>query len=257
MAKKKKQDDGGGIPEWVVTYGDMMSLLLCFFILLAAFSELKKEHEYRRVMQAIHEAFGYVGGAGHLIIDDPPMRSVVEELEKIALESMETTKISQSDVEGMEGRDVTVRKIQEGLIFTIGGHLTFDPESAELMEGAKEPLRKVAEMLQGRTNKIVIRGHAALKQLSPASDYVDLDELSYHRARAVHAFLVTQCQLDPRALSIEARGAKEPLAPRRHTDAEQAVNRRVEIVLTEVLLEQLIKDPNYSNVDVARGEIGA
>ncbi len=256
MARKKKRNDSGSIPEWVVTYGDMMSLLLCFFILLAAFSELKKEEEYRRVMDAIHEAFGYVGGDGHLVIDDPPMRSVVEELEKVALESMETTKISQSEEEGMEGRDVTVRKIQEGLMFTIGGHLTFEPESAELMEGAKDPLRQVAEMLRGRTNKIIVRGHAALKQFSPGCDFADLDELSYERAKTVHDFLATQCQLDPRALSIEARGAKEPLAPRRHTDAGQAVNRRVEIILTEVLLEELLKDPNYSDVNVARGEAG-
>jgi chemotaxis protein MotB len=255
MARKKKRQEGGSIPEWVVTYGDMMSLLLCFFILLAAFSELKKEHEYRRVMQAIHEAFGYVGGDGHLIIDEPPQRSVIEELEKVALESMETTKISQSDEEGMEGKDVTVRKVQEGLMFTIGGHLTFEPESAELMEGAKAPLRQVAEMLQGRTNKIVIRGHAALKQLSPGSEFENLDELSYHRAKAVHEFLVTQCGLEPRALSIEARGAKEPVAPRRHTEAEQAVNRRAEIILTEVLLEDLLKDPNYSDADLARGEM--
>ncbi len=64
MPKKKQKKDSGGVPEWVVTYGDMMSLLLCFFILLAAFSELKREHEYQRVVTAVKEAFGYSGGVG-------------------------------------------------------------------------------------------------------------------------------------------------------------------------------------------------
>ena len=57
MAKRKKAE-GGDIPEWVVTYGDLMSLLLCFFILIAAFSEIKKEREYQEVVRSIQEAFG-------------------------------------------------------------------------------------------------------------------------------------------------------------------------------------------------------
>jgi len=59
------EDDGPpGVPEWVVTYGDMMSLLLCFFILLSAFSELKKPREYQRVIDSIKEALGLDGGQG-------------------------------------------------------------------------------------------------------------------------------------------------------------------------------------------------
>ena len=53
MAIKKKHKQEKGIPEWVVTFGDMMSLLLCFFILLQMFSEVKKDEEYQRVITAI------------------------------------------------------------------------------------------------------------------------------------------------------------------------------------------------------------
>lgn len=251
---KKKQQCGEGVPEWVVTYGDMMSLLLTFFILLAAFSELKKEDEYREVAQSIKEAFGYRGGAGNLMIDDPPLRSIIEELDKLSLELRNKSKVSQSDIEGMEGRDVSVRKVQEGLMFTIGGHLTFAPESAELMDSAKEPLRHVADLLRGRTNKIMIRGHAALKKPSASFKYKDLLDLSYYRAKAVHDYLVSTCGLDPAVLSIEARGAQEPLVPRRYTTDGQAVNRRVEIILTEVLIEDLNPDANFSDENIARGE---
>ena len=38
MAKRRKKPEAPGVPEWVVTYGDMMTLLLCFFVLLQAFS---------------------------------------------------------------------------------------------------------------------------------------------------------------------------------------------------------------------------
>ncbi|MCK4872442.1 MAG: OmpA family protein [Phycisphaerales bacterium] len=254
MVKKKKQDGGGGVPEWIVTYGDMMTLLLCFFILLAAFSELKKEDEYQRVVDSIKEAFGYQGGQGQLIIDDPPLRSIIEQLDKLSLDASEHSKTSKSDIEGMEGKDVTVRKIQDGLMFTLGGHLSFAPESAELLESAKDPLRHIADLVRGRTNKIAIRGHAARKNVSADFMYEDLDDLSYYRAKAVCEFLVNECGLDRRVFSLDARGAEEPLAPRRYTAQEQAVNRRAEIILTEVLVEEISKDANFSDPNIARGE---
>ena len=85
MAGKREKKQGSGVPEWVVTFGDMMALLLCFFILLQMFSELKQDREYQRVITAIKEAFGYSGGIGVLPIDDPPVRSIVEQLEDMAV----------------------------------------------------------------------------------------------------------------------------------------------------------------------------
>ena len=61
---KRKPPKGSDIPEWVVTYGDLMSLLLCFFILLVAFSEPKKPDEFRKVLEKIREALGFKGGIG-------------------------------------------------------------------------------------------------------------------------------------------------------------------------------------------------
>ena len=51
MAKKGRPPPPG-VPEWVVTYGDLMSLLLCFFILLAAFSEIKQERAKESMKRA-------------------------------------------------------------------------------------------------------------------------------------------------------------------------------------------------------------
>ena len=73
------------VPVWVITFGDMMALLLCFFILLQMFSELKKDREYQRVVTAIKEAFGYSGSIGVLPVDDAPLTSTIEVLENFAL----------------------------------------------------------------------------------------------------------------------------------------------------------------------------
>ena len=48
-----------GIPEWVVTFGDMMSLLLTFFIMLVSLSEIKEEETYQALVDSMQRQFGY------------------------------------------------------------------------------------------------------------------------------------------------------------------------------------------------------
>ena len=48
-----------GIPEWVVTFGDMMSLLLTFFIMLVSLSEIKEEETYQALVDSMQQQFGY------------------------------------------------------------------------------------------------------------------------------------------------------------------------------------------------------
>ena len=63
MGKKCKCPPEGA-PEWVVTYGDMMSLLLTFFIMLVSLSELKKDGgTLRAMLDSINEAFGPTEGS--------------------------------------------------------------------------------------------------------------------------------------------------------------------------------------------------
>jgi len=256
MAKRRQKKSSGGVPEWVVTYGDMMTLLLCFFILLAAFSELKKEHEYQRVITAVKEAFGYSGGVGVMPTDDPPMRSMIELLETLAKKEMRETKVSRSTEQGVKGKETKVSKVHEGMMFTIGGHLTFEPGSAELRREAEAELVRVARLLKGRNNKIEVRGHAARMRLPEDSPYEDLVDLSYYRAKAVAGFLEGQ-GLRPETLAIEARGDAEPPDLRRYDERAQTATRRVEIIMTEAMVEDYNENFDYSDADVARGSVGS
>jgi len=251
MAKRPKKQKAG-VPEWVVTYGDMMSLLLTFFILLAAFSELKREREYQEVITAVKEAFGYSGGVGVMPTREPPLRSMIQSLEELAKKELKETKVSQSVDPGIDGRRTKVTRVDEGLMFTIGGGLSFEPASAELLPGAKEELAKVARLLRGRRNKIVLRGHAASKSLPAASRFDDLWDLSYARAKAVKEFMVQEGGLSERVIVLEARGDTEPVAPRAYTPRAQSENRRVEVIMTEAMVDDFHPDPNYSREDLAR-----
>jgi chemotaxis protein MotB len=250
---KRKQKPAQGIPEWVVTFGDMMSLLLCFFILLQMFSELKREHEYQRVVTAVKEAFGYQGGIGVLPVDNPPLKSVIDTMEQMTLSmDREKTKISNNNDPGVSGPEMRVMKIKEGIVFTIGGPSIFDPESAVIKPAMRTQIERVARLLDGRSNKIRIVGHATPKYLSANSPWQDLDELSYARAKAVRDLLV-EFGLDDRMLRIEAAGTREPMRPRAMGVVDAAENRRVEIILTEHLVDVFSPDVHNADPSVARG----
>ena len=228
MARKKRQSGGPTVPEWVVTFGDMMSLLLCFFILLQMFSELKKDHEYQRVITAIKEAFGFSGGIGVLPTDDIPLKSMIEVLEYMALKTYSESNVSQNDVAGMDGPQMRVTSVRDGLAFVIGGPSTFDEGSAEVKPEVRAELAKLAVLLKGRRNKIEVIGHAQAMFLPPDAGWKDLDELSFARAKNIKDVLV-EYGLDDRVFRLEAAGVREPAVPRALDPTDAALNRRKEV----------------------------
>lgn len=243
-----------GIPGWVVTFGDMMALLLCFFILLQMFSEFKRDHEYQRVVTAIKEAFGFSGGVGVLPTDDIPVRSMVEILETMSVpKDGQESRMSQSADEGLVGEHTQVTRVHDGVRFTVGGVHLFDPNTAEVTEAGRAELRQLATLLAGRRNVILIRGHAAAKYLAADAPWADLDELSYQRARSVHRVLLGE-GLEDQVFRIEAVGAREPLVAQAMTEQEQAENRRVDIILTERLSDSPQLDSAAPMADASFGE---
>ncbi len=222
-----------GIPGWVVTFGDMMALLLCFFILLQMFSEFKKDHEYQRVVTAIQEAFGFSGGVGVLPTDDIPARSMIEILESMATPTAgDVSATSRSRDDGMEGPNASVTRVAEGVQFTIGGVGLFALHSADVTETGRMELARFATLLAGRRNVVLIRGHAASTRLPDDSPWTSLDELSFARAQAVHRILLAE-GLDDRVFRLEAVGDREPLDARAMSEQALAEHRRVDIILTE------------------------
>jgi chemotaxis protein MotB len=240
MPRRRKKDQGGGVPEWVVTYGDMMTLLLCFFILLAAFSELKDEKDYETIMRAIKEHFGYSGGSGQAPTEDLPLTSMVQDLRDMTLHKEKRPNQSNADDPGVDGKETTVKQIREGLQFAVGGPVSFEPGSAELKPQAKEQLARIADLIRGKNNKIEIRGHATGSDLSAGSGQRDMWALSYERARAAMRWLTDEANgIDPRRIRIVGCGTNEPLVGRVYRPAQLAANRRVEIILNETLVEEL------------------
>lgn len=237
-----------GAPEWMVTYGDMVTLLLCFFVLIVSFSEIKKEDQFQAVVEEIKKAFGMRGGGGKLPTEDDPALSLIERLESIRMRQERVPNKSNVKDPGQSGREPRVTTIREGKKYAVGGKVLFEPESAELSEESKQQLVDLVSRLKLKdsANKIELMGHAAAMELiQPGKDTaMDRMDLSTRRAAAVMRYLTSDeipshARLEKERFRVIGSGDAEPVAPRGINSDEVRDNRRVEIVVTENVVKDL------------------
>jgi chemotaxis protein MotB len=244
MARKAKSSGdggGGGCPDYMMTYGDMMSLLLCFFVIIVSLSQIKEEEKFRTVMESLKKAFGY--NMGRNAIPEPPSMMnptmnlvdvIKQEINRMRTKTASNTKTKSP--ESQIGRNTSVRNIRDGLMMTIGGLSLFEEGRAELLPEAQEELKQVAEIIVGYRNKVLIRGHASRAPLPSDSLYKNQMELSYARGMAVMQFLIDQ-KVKPERLNVEACGHHEPLRVHVFNEEGLAGSRRVEIIVKDTMVE--------------------
>ena len=239
VRKKKKAE---GAPEWVVTYGDMMSLLLAFFIMLAALSELKKEDDFKMISEVFKQGLGARAGGGMIPTEMDPSMSLKERLEQIQLQTRRSKDVSFADDPGTEGREPAVVIVRIGMRFVAGSRITFEPGSADLNDDARRALVTVADLIRGHNNKVIVTGHADSSEAGLSGEHGDLWTLSYARAQAVMAYLVSEkIGLRAERFRLEANADREPLKNRVYEEDSQTLNRRVAVFESESLVEEFIR----------------
>lgn len=235
MARKKAQAPAGA-PEWLVTYGDAMTLLLCFFVILVSMSEIKSDQRFQQVMESLRRAFGgYDGSVGAVPIENTATNALIQKLLELDVPIVRKER-GDTDEVGIHGKKFRVTSVRDGLDVVVGGRITFGRFSATLMPEARDLIAQTAERIRGYNTKILVRGHATHEPLPPDSLYQDARDLSYARARAVADVLIEH-GVRPVRLLLVAAGDTEPLVRQAYTEKRRALNRRAEIVVTESLIE--------------------
>lgn len=162
------EDPPAGIPEWVVTFGDMMSLLLTFFIMLVSMSELKTEKRVHEAVQALRRQFG-------------PRPKTSEQARTLRGTRRPAARGEDPLTRAMPGADIV-----------LGASVPFDEDSVELGPLACRELDVTIEQLRGKPQMVEVRGHTTRRPLRPDAGYRDHWDLAYERARAVVNYLLQQ-----------------------------------------------------------------
>ena len=219
-----------GIPEWVVTFGDMMSLLLTFFIMLVSMSEMKQDEKFQAVAESFREQFGHELSAASLAPGDfRPRNSSLEYVSSMGRAKKMDMKNGGQDVKSVVGEHEKVKIVWPGDDSSIGGVIFFEEFATELTEDNKRGLHRIIEQVDGKPQKIEVRGHASRKPLAPGSQFGDVWELANARCRNTMKFLVEQ-GIDPSRIRLGNAGAEEPLYNGVNVDLFKQ-NSRVQILM--------------------------
>ncbi len=265
---KKPEEIKPGLPAWQGTFGDLMNLLLCFFVLLFSMATMDAA-KFEEVAASFSSAFSIFSGGemaigkGALIGDGvsqlTELSSYVSSMgvaqsgedsdtNDVAVGEMEQEELMEAaEQEQLESSAELAEQIEEALeegeidnmVFlnytsqfvqlTIQGSILFDSGKTEIKEDALPVIDKVGQILESYAGgTIEIEGHTDNVPMGGNGKYANNDELSSGRALSIFYYLTEHTTLDPAKLVHTGRGEYDPIADN-STDEGRARNRRVEI----------------------------
>jgi len=228
-----------GAPEWVVTYGDMMSLLLTFFIMLVSLSEVKDEERYQAMVESMLKRFGYESSAANLAPGTlTPRNSHVAKLATDGRARRLNAMQGGDKVQASVGDYPRVHIVRPGEQTGIGTVIFFPELTTDLSEQNKQALREVVVSFRGKPHKIEVRGHTAPQPLPKDSPYANHWELAYQRCCATMKFLTDELGIDQRRIRMSVAGSNEPMQLTADP-AKQRQNSRVEVFLLNETVDDL------------------
>jgi chemotaxis protein MotB len=230
-----EEDSPPSAPAWIVTYGDMMSLLLTFFILLVSMSEVRSDNgKYRAMMDALHSAFGPDYGKSGAPGTTFQASSLVDKINSLGTISNSGMKKSNLNSGGPGGPYMTVERLRDGSLVTLGGPVAFGNFSADLSPELQHDLDVIADVIWNKPLRIEVRGHASPEPIPESTGFRDAFDLSFARAQAVSRYLVSR-GIAPHRLLVSAAGDTEPRRLTRAAQA-QATNHRVDVFLRDAYI---------------------
>lgn len=222
--RKKAAEGEGGAPGWVVTYGDMMSLLLTFFILLLSFSTISEE-AFKKAASSLQGAFGALPSFNHII----GTHSRKDRTKNAAAESTARKLREQMQILGREKQVKIEYDARGGIKISLPNSLLFEQSSATLKPEAAPVLEDIGKVLSGLPDTFIeVKGHTDSQVLMGTIRFRDNYELSYFRADAVMRQLNAYGNVPSEQFELVACGPNQPLASNNTEEGRQS-NRRVEI----------------------------
>lgn len=262
MARQKKPEERGpGSPAWMATFSDLMNLLLCFFVLLFAMSNIDEE-KWEELANSLSSRLNIFSGGqssigqGQLINLGTAQLNDLDEnfssMGKTAQESgeeitdlqevieeknwAETTEMY-DDISAMTGKYNLDKYVEIGvdvaggryITLEISGNFLYESGKAELTEEALPIFSKIGDILKHYEGyRIAVIGHTDNIPVSAGGRYKDNMELSSARASEAAKYLIENKGLDPAYIEWTGRGEYDPVADN-STKEGRVQNRRIEI----------------------------
>ena len=258
MARKKQEDAPKGSPAWMNTFSDLMNLLLCFFVMLFAMSDVDAE-KFEKIVASFQNTFSILPSGGASIGEGELVSSGVSQLEMLDSyykDQANSKSDEESDTEediaeaykeqSLEESEQMAQEIEEAIskygiqdevevdfdaqyvMLNMNGAILFDSGKSDIKQEAYPLIDKIGKLIEPyQQNIIEVEGHTDNVPIH-SSKYEDNDVLSFYRARSVSDYLREITTLEPAHIKSAGRGEYVPIADNA-TPEGRARNRRVVI----------------------------
>lgn len=249
---KKGSKHDAGQERWLVTYADLITLLMIFFVLMYTMSQVDAK-KYEAVANSLSvvltgEAITVLEGQGPSIIENlsgellpegpssyPDNEAQIEEVKDliaqfIAGQEVGTNRLGSTNSTGNKLSEyIVVYEQERGLVISFKDTLLFNSGSADLTPEAGDIIKQVGVALADLPNYIRVEGHTDDLPINTAR-FPSNWELSVLRSSNVVHVLSEEAGIPPERLSIIGYGEYRPLVPNDNS-LNRAMNRRVDIVI--------------------------
>ncbi len=235
------------IPPWMATFADLMCLLMCFFVLLFAFSKLEEER-FTSLAEAFMEAFGgvqmiksnstdltkgmeagIVTKTGNLAVplNEKQQQQLVEQIKESDIEDL-LRELREAMREEIVNQSIVIERENDEVIIRFPEHVSFASGSATLVPQAGPLIQRVVGHLKN-SHSIVVAGHTDNRPVG-GGRFSSNWELSAARAAAVAESVLATGVIEPDRLTVAGYAFTRPIEDN-SSRSGRAKNRRVEIVV--------------------------
>ncbi len=217
MARSKKSTG-----NWLVTYSDLVTLLLVFFVLLYVLTP--------GIDQSVFDNFiSYFQSSVGVMHQSSVITSTERNREDARMEIVNEWIVVEDFLEqhGLSSH-VDIEMIPEGMKITLSDSLTFNSGSSEILPNAQLVLGKIAEMFDEDVHSSEVQGHTDNVPISAGSYYRSNWHLGAARAVSVVEFIRERSELPPENYKASSFGEYRPVTTN-ETSHGRRQNRRVEI----------------------------
>jgi len=231
VRRRRRREKSSGHERWLVTYADMITLLLIFFIVMYTMSRIDANK-----FQSLASSLSRAMGAGGMVMESPgpsfvpgaSLSSADELEEKQRFESIREELEALIQERGLAA-EIRVSTEQRGIVISFQEQVLFPSGSAELTSQARRLIDEVAPVLRESGNHLRIEGHTDNLPIH-TEKFPSNWELSAARATSVLQELLRTADISPDLLCAVAYGEYRPRVLN-DTPENRQLNRRVDIVI--------------------------
>ena len=217
---------GGGLEAFLLTYADMITLLLVIFVMMYTASNLDEE-KFAEAMSSFQEKIVKIESVNVRLTQDE--LQMLQKLRELVKDNIDPNALIAGDT--------------RTIVFQIPSSDLFSPGTATLEEGAgKLILETIEEEMRDGVKQVIIDGHTDNVPTKTAL-YPSNWELSAARASSVARFIIKKMRFNAKFLVVSGYGEHRPMKPNT-SDENRASNRRVEI--------KVVKDKNVAAAQKAK-----